>query len=340
MIHSLSQCRKAVAAALITAATCGTALAQQMTASVWMPPSHLVNQAMMKWTAQVESATQGRVSFRLLPRPAASPAGTLDAVRNGVVDLSYTVHGYMPGRFTLTTLAELPFLGDTSEAVSVAYQRIYEKHLAQADEHRGVKVLTVFTHGPGSIYNVKRPVAALKDVEGLKFRVGGGMANEVAKAIGVNATVKPAPESYELLSTGVMDGVFLPAESIEAYKLDGLIKHVTMFPGGLYNTSFVMMMNEQKWKALSEADRETLTKLSGEPLARALGKAWDEADRRGLAYMQAANVTVTKASPQLIKEVQDRTAVLEQRWLQAAQAKGVANPAAVLMEFRALTSKP
>lgn len=337
MKSSLAVCRNVVAALAITAAS-GVAMAQQMTASVWMPPSHVMHKPMMQWAADVERATQGRVSFKLLPRPAATPAGTYDAVRNGITDLSYTVHGYTPGRFSLTSIAELPFLGDSSEAVSVAYQRIYEKYLAQADEHRGVKVLAVFTHGPGTIYNMKRPVASLKDLEGLKFRVGGGMVNEMAKAIGANATLKPAPESYELLSTGVMDGVFLPAESIEAYKLDRLIRHVTVFPGGLYNTSFVMMMNEKKWNALSEADRAAITKLSGEPLARALAKGWDEGDRGGHALMQASGVAVTKASPAFVKEVQDRTAVLEQRWMEAAKAKGVADPAAVLKEFRALAA--
>ena len=53
------------------------------------------------------------------------------------------------------------------------------------------------------------------DLAGLKLRVGGGMVNEISKALGMNVTLKPAPESYELLSTGVMDGTLFPAESVE-----------------------------------------------------------------------------------------------------------------------------
>jgi len=76
------------------------------------------------------------------------------AVRDGLVDLSYSVHGYTPGRYTLSKIAEFPFLGDSAIATSVAYQRIYQKHLAKFDEHRGMKVITVFTHGPGNIFKL------------------------------------------------------------------------------------------------------------------------------------------------------------------------------------------
>lgn len=314
--------------------------AQKLTASTWMPQTHEISITMMAWAKEVERATEGRVSFQLLPKAAASPQGSYDAVRNGIADLSYTVHGYMPGRFVLTQVAEFPFLGDSSEAVSVAYQKIHDKHFAQLGEHQGVKVLAVFTHGPGIIHNSKHAVNSIEDLQGLKFRVGGGMANEIAKTVGMNVTLKPAPETFELLSAGVMDGSLLPAESIDAYRLDKLIKYSTTFPGGLYNTSFVMMMNTKRFEALSEKDQKAIERLSGVELARKLGRAWDRADRKGMAYMQAGGVTVIKASPQFVSQIQGRVASLEARWADASKAKGVQNPAAVLKEFRQLATSP
>ena len=59
----------------------------------------------------------------------------------------------------------------------MAYQRIFQKYLAKFDEHRGLKVITVFTHGPGVIFNNKRPIKTLADMDGIKFRVGGGVVN-------------------------------------------------------------------------------------------------------------------------------------------------------------------
>jgi hypothetical protein len=59
------------------------------------------------------------------------------------------VQGYTPDRFVTTQMAEVPFLGNSSESVSVAVHRMYDKYPAIAAEHQGVKVLTVFTQGPG-----------------------------------------------------------------------------------------------------------------------------------------------------------------------------------------------
>ena len=321
--------------ALLAAA--GAASAQvTLTTSTWVPANHALTVTQNEWCADVTKATAGRVKCNLLAKPVAPPPGTYDAIRDGLADVSFSVHGYTPGRFKLTEMVELPFMGDSAEATSVAYQKIYDKYLAKFDEHRGLKVLAMFTHGPGIIMNNKRPVIKLADLEGLKIRVGGGMVNEVGKVMGINVTLKPAPQSYELLSSGVMDGTFFPAESVPSFKLEKLIKYRTEFPGGLYNTSFSYVMNPATWAKISKADQEAITKLSGEALARRAGRAWDRADREGAAVMQANNVELTKASKAFIDEVKAKTAGLEKKWIEEAKVKGLADPPQVLKEYRDL----
>jgi TRAP-type transport system periplasmic protein len=318
----------------------GSASAQVvLTASSWLPPTHTLSLSQAQWCDEVSKATSARVKCNILPKAVVAPPGTFDAVRDGLADLSFSVHGYTPGRYTLTQLAELPFAGDNPIATSVAYQRVYEKHLAKVNEHKGLKVITVFTHGPGALFNTKKPIQSLADMQGLKFRVGGGMVNDVGKALGVNVTLKPAPESYELLSSGVMDGVFFPAESIESFKLEKLIKHRTTFPGGLYNTSFAFVMNEATWGKISKADQDSITKLSGEHAAKIFGMGWDKVDRRGSAFMQANGVQVTNASKAFIDEVKAKTATLEQKFIADAKAKGLTNPEQVLKDYRAEIAK-
>ena len=269
----------------------------------------------------------------------AAPPATFDAVRNGLADISYTVHGYTPGRFVTTQVAEMPFLGNNSEPVSVAFQRLYAKTPAMADEHKGVKVLTVFTHGPGIVFNTKRPITKADDLAGLKWRVGGGMVNEISKALGMNVTLKPAPESYELLSTGVMDGTLFPAESVESFKIDKVVRYGTTFPGGLYNTSFVFMMNQAKYDSLPPDVKKAVDELSGETAARMFGQAWDRVDRRGFAFMQVAGVQISKADAAFVKVVADKTAPLLETWAKAAEAKGMKDPKKALAEMRAEIAK-
>ena len=165
------------------------------------------------------------------------------------------------------------------------------------------------------------------------------MVNEISKTLGMNVTLKPAPDSYELLSGGVMDGTLFPAESTESFKIDKLVKHATFFPGGLYNTSFVFMMNQAKYDKLSPDDKKAVDAISGEVAARIFGRGWDKVDRRGVALMQANQVQVVKADAKFVAEVKSKTAPLEQKWIKDAEAKGLPNAAKVLAEFRAEIAK-
>jgi TRAP-type C4-dicarboxylate transport system substrate-binding protein len=302
--------------------------------NTWVPPSHhMVSEVMMRFCKDAEAATQGRVKCNLLPKAVAAPPQTFDAVRDGLADISFIVPGYTPGRFVLTDAIEFPFQGETSEATSVAYQRVHDRMLAKLDEHKGVRVLGVWTHGPGQIFNTKRAVSSLKDLDGMKIRVGGGLVNDVAKALGTVPMLKPAPESYELLAQGVADGVFFPKEAPFAFRLVPLIKHATFIPGGLYNVSFVMIMNEAKWKQISAADQAAINKLSGEALARRAGKSWDAADQRGEKAVRDAGIPIVIADAKFIAEIKAKTGGLEQAWIDKAKAKGV-DGAAVLKAVR------
>lgn len=317
-----------VLAAGLAVAAGGASAQVTLNASGWVPPSHLlVADIMMPFCADVEKDTAGRVKCNLLAKAVVAPPQTFDAVRDGLADISFTVHGYTPGRFPISEVAEFPFLGNTSQAVSVAYQRFYDKELKKFDEHKGVHTLGVFTHGPGQIYNTKRPIESLKDLEGMKIRVGGGMVNDVAKALGTVPMLKPAPESYELLSQGVADGLFFPKESPLSFKLIPLIKYVTYIPGGLYNVSFVMMMNPAKLAQISADDRKIIDKYSGENLALRAGKAWDAMDAKAEAAVREAKIPIVNASPALVGEIKSKTGALEAAWFEKVKAKGADGPA-------------
>ncbi|HQE41446.1 MAG TPA: TRAP transporter substrate-binding protein, partial [Zoogloea sp.] len=316
----------AAAAALTT----GMARADTVfTVSSWLPPTHTASMAQKEWCDLLEKNTAGKMKCNFLPRGVTGAPGTYDAIKNGLADISFTVHGYTPGRFVYTQMAELPFLGNTSEPLSIAYSRVAAKYPEFAGEHQGVKVLAFFTHGPGIVFNTKRPITKVDDLSGLKFRVGGGMVNEISKTLGMNVTLKPAPDSYELLSGGVMDGTLFPAESTESFKIDKIIRYATTFPGGLYNTSFVFMMNQGKYDKLTPEEKKAVDAISGETAARIFGRGWDKVDTRALALMQANGVVVTKADAKFVADVKARTSALEQNWIKSAEAKGMKNPAKV-----------
>jgi TRAP-type C4-dicarboxylate transport system substrate-binding protein len=320
-------------AAGVAAALPAGAQTTTLTMSSWVSPQHhLTSTVLQGWAAEAEKVTNGRVKFQMLPKHPSAPPGTFDAVREGLVDLSFVTASYTPSRHILPLLPELPGSGDTALVNSVAYSRIHWKHFQKVGEYKGVKLLGVWTHGPGQMFT-KRPVKSIADVQGLKIRTGGGIAEQVANALGASAFVKPAPESYELLSSGVADGVFFPLESIISFKLDTVLEQATLFPGGMYSSAFGFFMNEDKWNKLPKQDQAALEKISGEYVARLAGNSWDEADRKGLEQLKKSGVKIVNADAELVAEVKKRSAPIIEGWIKQASAKGV-DAAKVLSEFR------
>jgi len=322
-------------AALLGVFAAAPALAQTttLTMSSWVSPQHHVTAVVLQgWANEAEKVTNGRVKFTMLPKHPSAPPGTFDAVRDGLVDLSYVTASYTPARHVLPIMAELPGAGETALINSVAYSRIYWKHFHKVGEYKGVKLLGVFTHGPGQLFT-KKPVNSIADVQGMKIRTGGGAAEQVARALGASAFVKPAPESYELLKSGVADGVFFPMESIISFKLDTVLEQATLFPGGMYSSAFGFFMNEDKWNNLPKQDQEALEKISGEWIARHAGNSWDVADGKGLEVLKKSGVKIVNANPEMVAEVKKRSAPLVEDWIKQASTKGV-DGAKVLAEFR------
>jgi TRAP-type C4-dicarboxylate transport system substrate-binding protein len=330
----MSKLSTLIVATVIGCVAAAPALAQTttLTMSSWVSPQHhLTANVLVGWANEVEKVTNGRVKFQMLPKHPSAPPGTFDAVRDGLVDLSYVTASYTPARHIMPLMPELPGGGETALANSVAYSRIYWKHFHKVGEYNGVKLLGVFTHGPGQMFT-KRPVNGIADVQGLKIRTGGGVAEAVAKALGASAFVKPAPESYELLKSGVADGVFFPMESIISFKLDTVLEQATLFPGGMYSSAFGFFMNEDKWKKLPKADQDAIDKVSGEFIARLAGRSWDEADQKGMEALKKSGVKIVNANAEFVAEVRKRSAPIVDDWIKKASGKGI-DGAKVLAEF-------
>ncbi|WP_397474491.1 TRAP transporter substrate-binding protein [Pusillimonas sp.] len=296
----------------------------ELTVSSWLPPGYFfMSRVLRPWAESVERETEGRVKVVILPAALGRPAAAFDVVRQGQADISYGVHGYQPGRFELSKAVELPFTGNHGEAVAAAYWRIYKKYFEQAGEHRGVQVLSVYTHTPGHIFHTMRPMTTMEDLQGQKMRVSGGIVNEVAQALGFSPLMQPASEVYQVLANRVADGVLFTNDSIEGFKLSSVIAHSTQIPGGLYNTSFFFIMNEEKFRGLTKEDQDTIMRLSGENYARMAGRSFDEMAANAFEHMEGHNIEVQTASDGLLDAIRERTSPVEASWVEQAEKRGV-----------------
>ena len=333
--------RLRVLSAVAAFAACGTGSADAQTTlriDTWLSTSNTQNAIVLpNWSKAVEEGTQGRVKVTMSYPPNVNPATFFDRLTDGISDVVWGFHGYNPGRFVLTQIVELPGLDANCIEASVAYQRIQDKHLVKADEHQGIKLLAVFTHGAGMLHT-RQAITSFDQIKGLKIRTGGGVSGDVSNALGIVQVPAPASKVYEIIAQGVADGSYMPMESKAGFKLKEVAPYSLNFPGGFYYGSFWIGMNAAKFNRLSKADQDAIDRVSGESLALVAGRAWEAADQNGINEAKAAGNTFTTTSGEFTKQLAERLKNIETDWIEKANKKGI-NARAALNELRAEVQK-
>lgn len=298
----------------------------------WLPPKHTMNKDVLPtWGKWISEATEGRVTLKI-EYPGGHPKAMLGNVQDGVFDAAWTFHGYFPGRFKLTKIVELPGLGAGAEAASVAHWRINKKYLHKAGEHKGVILGALFTHGPGQIH-LREPIASLKEMDGKKIRIGGGVQTDIANRMGVKGVAAPGSKVYEILSQGVADGVFMPMGEKRTLRLKEVAPFTMKFPTGMYLGSFGVFLNKDFLDSLSAQDRTAVLSVSGEKLSALAGRYWGEDVEVGEADAKASGNTIMEAPASVLKEFEALTEDMEGEWLKSVKDRNV-DAKKALMELR------
>jgi len=295
----------------------------------WAPPGHHINAKVWPtWGNCIVKATGGSVKYRIEYHKG-HPKQVTDRVRKGSADAGWIFHGYSPGRFPLQQVAEMPGLNMSATAGSIAYWRVYQKHLKKANEHRGTVVVGLTTHGPG-VLHTRKQIKGWGDVSGMKIRVPGGVGTAIIKALGGKGVGVPAPKVYQTLAQGVADGIIMPIETKKSFKLSEVAPHTVIVPGGMYYGAFAFLMNPAKLKSFTAAEQKAVWGCSGENLAKVAGVQWDLADKAGLAHAKRAKGnTVHTASDKMAAAYFNIVSNIEQKWIAAAAKKGVDGTAAL-----------
>lgn len=301
MKHLIATVSAGIAAAALSASA---ALATELTYSSWIPWTHPVNvNVYIPWIEAVEKASNGKITFKRLPKAIASPQGSLDAVRTGQADVSFSVHAYARKQFAPYLFAELPLLGDSAEITSVALQRTHDKFLADKGMYKGLYLVGMMTHGPGQVHHTTKLIESPADMEGQKMRTGGVIPKAITEAWGGVSISQPSSKSYEILSSGIADGIMFPYESVTSFNLTDVTKFSTNVPGGWYSSSHFLIMNKKAYDRLPPDEKAIIDQFSGETFAKMAGHGWDVVNAKGLADLKANGNTIADASPELLAAI-------------------------------------
>lgn len=242
------------------------------------PPTHFVYDSVKLWIAEVEKAAGGAVKLEYYPSEQMGKAkDQLALIQSGVVDVSLVVPGYVSDKMPLSAVAELPGMVDpkTSCAGSSAYMKLAQEGIFAKQEYgpAGVRAIWGFAFPPYQLMMAQRRIAPLKEIKGAKIRtVGSSMEFLVRHLKGVPVKIS-APDAYEALSRGTIDGVMLTHASLFAYKMEGLVKYATS-NGSFGSTVGAYSISEKRWKELPA------------PIQKAIMDAGEKATLRLCAYME------------------------------------------------------
>ncbi len=260
--------RRGALAALLVTTLAVPAAAQEVTLRLhqFLPaqanvPAHILD----VWADRVEAASDGRIEIQRFPamQLGGRPPELADQVRDGVVDIVWTLPGYTPGRFPSVEVMELPFLlgADEAEAGSRAYWQLAQERMAE--EFADYKLLGLWVHGPGIIH-ANRPIVTPSDLAGLKLRAPTRITNQLFTDLGATSVGMPVPAVPESLSKGVIDGAVIPWEVTGALRTSELVDNHTEFGDAmLYTAAFLFAMNKASYDRLPDDLKAVIDANSG-----------------------------------------------------------------------------
>ncbi|MBL0942974.1 MAG: TRAP transporter substrate-binding protein [Hydrogenophaga sp.] len=332
----------AVLGAVAAATVAGAAMAQTVTLRLhqMLPQQATIPaRALVPWAQKVEADSGGRIKVQLFHamQLGGAPPQLFDQARDGVVDLTWTVLGYTPGRFPKTEVFELPFMSGDPVASSRAIQEYVEKFAA--DEFKDVKLIAVHTHGPG-LFHSKTPITGLESLRGMKVRGGSRIINNMLVKLGATPVGMPVPAVTDALTKGTIDATTIPWEVTPSLKVTELVKNHTTFAGkeGLYTQTFAFSMNRASYEKLPPDLKAVIDKNSGIETAALFGRAMEEGDKAGRDIAVKAGNNIVALDIQETQRWRRTASTVETDWINEVKGKGI-DGAKLAAEARALIAK-
>ena len=269
---------------LTAMALSGAAQAQEITLKLhhFLPPmSPFHSKFMAAWADKVTKQSNGRMKVQVYPsmQLGGTPSQLYDQVKDGVVDIAWTVAGYSAGRFPAFEVFELPFMVNSASGGSRALWEYVHVNKLDKTEFKDVKLLATHQHDEPHFHMVDKPIKTLADLKGMKVRAPTRITNKLLTALGATPVGMPVTQVSDALSKGVINGTLLPWEVVPSIKVHELVKYhseIDEKSQWLYATVFVFAMNPAKYASLPPDLKKIIDANSGADLSAWVGKMADE----------------------------------------------------------------
>ncbi|HLF23743.1 MAG TPA: TRAP transporter substrate-binding protein [Burkholderiales bacterium] len=293
----------------------------------FLPPVSAAQRTMIEpWARAVEKSSGGKIKIDIYPSMSlgGTPPQLIRQVRDGVVDIVWTLNGYTAGQFPRTEVFELPFVHtNNAVATNLAMYDMFDQYLKP--EWSDVKVILLHVHAGNAIQMVNSSVNTSDDLKGKKIRIPSRTGAWLLEALGANPVGMPVPALPQALSKRVVDGALVPFEIIPPLKLQELTEFQIEGEGSVRfgTATFVIAMNKNKYESLSAELKKAIDDNSGRDFAIAAGRAWTNNEKGGLAAAQkAGNKYIVLPKAEMDKFKVKLEPVID-RWIADVKGQGV-----------------
>tara|TARA_R110002051_G_C8764503_1_gene502296 strand:+ start:6481 stop:7473 length:993 start_codon:yes stop_codon:yes gene_type:complete len=260
----------------------------------------------------------------------------LQATSQGVVDIYSVYAGYLAGQVPIINIFSLPFPPpsyDDAAMYELAQDSETVALLDQTFERFGVKYLGVVnSSGPAQIF-LRKEVASVEGIAGMKIRGAGGLSDTALRELGASVTMLSAAEQFLALQTGTVDGISTTWSSYVNYGLADVAP--TYLAATVVRAPYLLLMNKAKYDALSndakvavgEAVEETVT-WSRENFAAEQEELHEQVVSQAQNVVEVSEAENKKLREQMqpiyqsfVEDNGDAAAKLMQRWEQVIAAE-------------------
>lgn len=244
----------------------------------------------------VKRSTNGQVDFEHYPSEQMGKAKDLLALTvSGVIDIGSVMPSYVSEKMPLSAVAELPGGFASSCEGTLAYWKLARDGMLAQSEYapNGIRVLFTLVSVPYQVL-MKQKADTVKALEGRKLRSTGASTDIAIRKLNAVPIRMAAPEIYESLARGTLDGVVVSYAAAVSYNLHTLVKSVTA--GENFGSAVLTYsISEARWKSLPAHVQQAMLD-AGDAATRRACALMDENTAADLEKIRQAGATVVRLS--------------------------------------------
>ena len=224
-----------------------------------LPQETVYHKAIVMFAEETNKLSGGKMKIDVYP---SSQLGSipemLSQLKVGTLTMSMAVPAWYSNFMKPIDAFTLPYLVSSSAKLKTALDGNVGKEITKLGHGAGFQVFGYWLLGGRHIVNKVRPVNVPADCAGLKLRVINSQVYiQAFRALGASTVAMDPAELYVSMQQGVIDGFEYPLPDLLAFKLNEVIKYISL--DNHTTDFFIVSMNKGIWDGLAPEEQAILT---------------------------------------------------------------------------------